>query len=103
MSTYTMGWSDPRGASMLGIIDLNGHRPTGLEDTPTDVLRDLWMVQFGSRAVTHDVMHEARVRDETHVAQELVNRKLIKQQKISRMNMDETLYYYVLEKEYANR
>lgn len=101
---YAMGWSDPRGASMLGIINLNGLRQTGLEDTPTDVLRDLWMVQFGARAVTHDVMHEARVRDETNVAQELVNRSLVEQRKVSRMDMEKPLYYYVLtEREDANR
>jgi hypothetical protein len=103
MSKYEFGWNDPRGVNMLGKIDLNGLRPTGLEDAPTEVLRDLWMVQFGSRAVTHDVMYDARVKDETHVAQELVNRKLITQQKLSRMDMNETLYYYVLEKENADR
>lgn len=99
---YAMGWSDPRGASMLGKIDLNGGKPTGLTETPTEVLRDLWMVQFGSRAVTHSVMYEARARDETHVAQELENRRLVTQQKLSRMEMDETLYYYVLAKENAD-
>ena len=103
MSKYTMGWSDPRGGNMLGRIDVNGGNPTGLTETPTEILRDLWMVQFGSRAVTHDDMWNAGDRGEANAAQELVNRKLVTQQKLSRMDMVETLYYYVLEKEDADR
>jgi len=100
---YEMGWSDPRGASMLGKINLNGGKPTGLTETPTEVLRDLWMVQFSSRLVTYDDMEEAVKRDETNVAQELVNRSLVEQRKVSRMDMEKPQYYYALVAEDANR
>jgi hypothetical protein len=100
---YEMGWSDPRGGSMLGKIDLNGGKPTGLTETPTEVLRDLWMVQFSSRLVPYDDMEEAMKRDETNVAQELVNRSLVEQRKVSRMDMEKPQYYYALVAEDANR
>jgi len=100
---YAMGWSDPRGASMLGKINLNGGKPTGLTETPTEVLRDLWMVQFSSRLVPYDDMEEAMKRDETNVAQELVNRSLVEQRKVSRMDMEKPLYYYALVAEDADR
>ena len=101
---YAMGWSDPRGASMLGKINLNGGNPTGLIETPTEILRDLWMVQFGSRAVTHDDMWNAGDRGEANVAQELANRSLVEQRKVSRMDMEQPMYYYVLtERADANR
>ena len=104
MSKFEFGWNNPRGVHMLGKIQLNGGNPTGLTETPTDVLRDLWMVQFGSRAVTHDVMWNAGDRGEANVAQELSNRSLVEQRKVSRMDMEKPMYYYVLtEKEYANR
>jgi hypothetical protein len=100
---YEMGWSDPRGGSMLGKINLNGGKPTGLTETPTEILRDLWMVQFSSRLVTYDDMEEAVKRDETNVAQELVNRSLVEQRKVSRMDMEKPQYYYALVAEDANR
>jgi len=93
---YAMGWSDPRGGNMLGKIHLNGGNPTGLIETPTEILRDLWMVQFGSRAVTHDDMWNAGDRGEANVAQELANRSLVEQRKVSRMDMEKPMYYYVL-------
>jgi hypothetical protein len=100
---YEMGWSDPRGGNMLGKINLNGGKPTGLTDTSTEVLRDLWMVQFSSRMVTYEDMYEAEKRDETNVAQELANRSLVEQRKVSRMDMEKPLYYYALVKEDADR
>lgn len=99
---YEMGWTDPRGMNMLGKIDLNGGEPTGLTETPTEVLRDLWMVQFSSRLVTYDDMVKAIERNETNVAQELVNRNLVEQRKVSRMNMEKPQHYFVLVKEDAN-
>jgi len=100
---YDTGWSDPRGTFMLGKIDLNGGKPTGLTETPTEVLRDLWMVQFSSRLVHYDDMEEAVKRDETNVAQELVNRSLVEQRKVSRMDMEKPQYYYALVDEDAKR
>jgi hypothetical protein len=85
-----------------GLFKLNGQTHTGLENVPTKVLRDLWELKFGGRAVTADDMHAVREDDIANVAQELVDRKLVGQQKISRMDMDKTLYYYVLEKENAD-
>ena len=103
MSKFKFGWNDPRGGNMLGRIDLNGGNPTGLTETPTEVLRDLWMVQFSSRLVPYDDMEEAMKRDETNVAQELVNRSLVEQRRVSRMDMEKPQHYYVLVAEDANR
>ena len=101
---YEMGWTDPRGISMLGTMKLNGGKPTGLEDIATSVLRDLWMAQFGERAVTFNVMDAASQKDETNVAQELANRHLVEQRKVSRMDMERPMYYYILLNDtYANR
>lgn len=100
---YEMGWTDPRGMNMLGKISLNGGEPTGLTETSTEVLRDLWMVQFSSRLVTYDDMVKAIERGETNVAQELVNRRLVEQRKVSRMDTEKAEYYFALVKEDANR
>lgn len=100
---YAMGWTDPRGMNMLGKINLNGGEPTGLTETSTEVLRDLWMAQFSSRVVTYDDMAKAVERNETNVAQELVNRSLVEQRKVSRMDIEKAEYYFALVKEDADR
>ena len=101
---YAMGWTDPRmpdvGAPTT--LELHKHVNTGFEDVPTETLRNLWMVRFGARNVTLDEMYELRFDDITKVAQELANRKLVRQQKINRMEMAATLHYYVLEREHGD-
>jgi hypothetical protein len=47
-------------------------------------------------------MYELRFDDIAKVAQELANRKLITQNKIHRMDMDEAVHYYLLEKDDGN-
>lgn len=101
---YAMGWTDPRmpDVGVPTTLELHKHVNTGFEDVPTETLRNLWMVRFGARNVTLDEMYELRFDDITSVAQELANRKLIRQEKINRMEMDAALHYYVLEREHGD-
>lgn len=75
---------------------------TGHEDTPTETLRNLWLVKFGDRAVTLNDMYELRHEPIKDIAQELANRKLVTQQKTHRMDTDMVMYHYVLGKEDGN-
>lgn len=101
---YSIGATDPRmpdfGAPTT--LELHKHTNTGLEDVPTETLRNLWMARFGARNVTLNEMYELRFDDITRVAQELANRKLVRQEKINRMEIDATLHYYVLEREHGD-
>ena len=90
---YAMGWTDPR---------MPQFGKTGFEDVPTDVLRNLWLVKFGGRVVHTDEMHALSEDDIHSLARELMNRKQIRHETNYRADLDETLYYYVLEKEDGN-
>jgi hypothetical protein len=87
------GWTDPRTAQK---------GPTGFEDVATDVLRNLWLVKFGGRVVSVADMSALREDDISRVGLELVKRKQIRHETNYRADLDETLYYYVLEKEDGN-
>jgi hypothetical protein len=103
---YAMGWTDPRMMANFGnlktTLDLNMPINVGLGDVPTETLLNLWMVKFGARNVTLDDMYQLRFDDIAKVAQELANRKLICRIEISRMEMDEPVHYYLLEKDDGN-
>jgi hypothetical protein len=102
---YSMGWTDPRIINFGGLkttLELHTRMNTGLEDVPTETLRNLWMVRFGARNVTLNEMYEIRFDDIARVAQELANRKLVRHEKINRMEMDATVHYYLLEKEHGD-
>jgi hypothetical protein len=60
------------------------------------------MVRFGARNVTLNEMYELRFDDIAKVAQELANRKLIRQETINRMELDARIHYYLLEKEHGD-
>jgi hypothetical protein len=83
-------------------LELHVHLDTGFEDVPTETLRNLWMVRFGARNVTLNEMYELRFDDIAKVAQELANRKLIRQETINRMELDARIHYYLLEKEHGD-
>jgi hypothetical protein len=83
-------------------LELHVHLDTGLEDVPTETLRNLWMARFGARNVTLNEMYEIRFDDIAKVAQELANRKLIRHETINRMELDARIEYYLLEKEHGN-
>jgi hypothetical protein len=83
-------------------LEVHMHMNTGLEDVPTETLRNLWMVRFGARNVTLNEMYELRFDDIARVAQELANRKLVSHEIINRMELDGTLQYYLLEKEHGD-
>ena len=102
---YSFGSTDPRMPNFGNpktTLDLNMPLNVGFGDVPTETLRNLWMVKFGARNVTLNDMYELRFDDIAKVAQELANRKLITQNKIHRMDMDEAVHYYLLEKDDGN-
>ena len=94
---YNTGWADEPTT-----LELRTHITVGLEDVPTETLRNLWMVRFGARNVLLREMYELRFDDIARVAQELANRKLVSHETINRMEMDATLHYYLLGKEHGN-
>jgi len=94
MSTHHDAWAD----ILKPPLELHMHINTGLEDVPTETLRNLWMARFGARNVTLNEMYALRLDGIAKVAQELANRKSVRHQKINRMEMDTTIHYYVLEK-----
>ena len=83
-------------------LELHMRMNTGLEDVPTETLRNLWIVRFGTRNVTLSEMYELRFDDIARVAQELSNRKLVSHEIINRMEMDGTVQYYLLGKEHGD-
>ena len=87
------GWTDPR-MPQLG--------KTGFEDVATEVLRSLWLVKFGGRAETMDVVHALRDEDIGKVGLELARRKQLREEAHSRFDSTEVTYYYVLEREDGN-
>lgn len=111
MSTlkHLFGWSDYRGAfdfrNRRALVKVLGNPKTiatSLEQVPTEVLRNLWMVRFESRAVNMNVMFELRDEDIVEVAQELMNRYQVKEEMIVRPDTEETRHYYVLERASGN-
>jgi hypothetical protein len=101
-SRFSFGWADPTGIfgnNDDASIKMNLSRKTGLEDVPTEVLRNLWLVKFGGRAVTLQDMHNHRFDDIADVGQELANRNQIRQETHTRPDVLEVKNYYVLERE----
>jgi hypothetical protein len=95
---YSTDWSDYRGVFGMDEPSKYRYRATGLEDVPTQVLRDLWMVRFGERAVLTTAFPLKGTDDIANVGQELSNRNLIRHEKVTRQDLLETTYYYILEK-----
>jgi hypothetical protein len=81
---------------------MNLGRKTNLEDVPTDVLRNLWLVRFGGRAVTMGDMHNHRFDDIADVGQELANRNQVRLETLLRPDIMVKENYYVLENEDAD-
>jgi hypothetical protein len=99
---YEMGWTDPR--ATLKDIKVNQKRLTGLEDVPTEVLRNLWDVRFGIRAVASEDMYDIRAEDIADVVQELSDRGFVEHRIGQRMAPAEPLNHYILrDKPHANR
>lgn len=97
---YAVGWTDPR--FQQDSFKVNKHGPTGLEDVPTEVLRNLWLVKFGGRAVSvHDAV-ELRLDDIMNVVQELLDRGQVRHERHSRPDTMTEQAYFVLEREDGN-
>jgi len=77
-------------------IKVNQKQLTGLEDVPTEVLRNLWEVRFGGRVVSSEDMYNIRAEDIADVVQELSDRKLVRHLKGERMAPAEPLNHYIL-------
>jgi hypothetical protein len=97
---YAVGWTDPRFEA--GVIKMNINPKTGLEDVPTEVLRNLWVVKFGGRVVTLGDMYGLRADDIANVGQELANRNQIRQESLERPDIMERQYFYILERDDAD-
>jgi len=97
LNRYDTGWSDYRGVFGMDEPSKYRYRATGLEDVPTQVLRDLWMIRFGVRGVLTTDMPTSG-DDIVNVGRELSNRNLIRHEKITREDLLETHHYYILEK-----
>lgn len=109
MLKYIFGWSDFRGVfdsknqrALFRILGNPKTIATSLEQVPTEVLRNLWMVRFESRAVNMNVMFDLRTEDIVEVAQELMNRYQVKEEMIVQPDTEETQHYYVLERASGN-
>lgn len=85
-----------------GDIKLNQRRNTGLEQVPTETLRNIWLARFGGRAVLMQELYELRDEDIADVAQELVERNLVRTEQNFRADEIEVKSYFVLEREDGN-
>ena len=97
MSKFEFGLNDPRAQKRRPL-----NTPTSLGDIPTTTLRNLWMAQYGTRAVLKEDLLEGIRNKEAEVAQELINRNLVSYEEHGRIDSEAREYYYVLEKEYAD-
>jgi hypothetical protein len=103
---YAFGWTDPRGIfGNGGLIKMDNDTrfaATEFKDTPTEVLRNLWLIKFGSRHVAIDVLQPLNGDDIIQVGQELANRKLLRYEKLNDPMNFSSKEFYVLEKEDGN-
>ena len=95
---YSTGWSDYRGVLNEGGQSRYRYRTTGLENVPTEVLRNLWLIRFGGRAVLAEDLPPRGTDDISNVGQELANRNLVRHEKHYRQDTAQEKYYYILEK-----
>jgi len=98
MSKFEYRWGDPRVDTRYPLYDA-----TSLGDIPTATLRNLWMARYGSRAVRCETVMDELANNDAEIAQELMNRNLVKHEKHWRLDAGEEEYYYVLEREDADR
>lgn len=101
------GWTDPRVVFKDGGVHIHtltppGHVTTAYTDVPTETLKNLWMARFGSRAVTLKHMYEIRDEQIVEVSQELMNRNLVSHYTDLKIDTDEKITYYVLERARGN-
>lgn len=97
---YAMGWTDSRFQQDSFKVNKNG--PTGLEDVPTEVLRNLWLAKFGGRVVSVQDAAELRLDDIMNVVQELLDRGQVRHERHSHPDTATEQAYFVLEKEDGN-
>lgn len=73
---------------------------TAFKDTPTEVLRNLWLVKFGSRHVAVDALQPLIGDDIIQVGQELANRNLLRYEKLhDPMNFEIKEFYELVEED----
>lgn len=98
LNRYSFDWSSYE----LDGLKVNQRRNTGLEQVPTETLRNIWMARFGERAVLAKDVYELRGEDIADVVQELAERKLVRSEQNYRADELEVKNYYVLERENAD-
>lgn len=85
--------------SMTPTGPLPYHAKTGFEKVDTEMLRNLWMVKFGKRAISMRELYDAREEDINMVAQELFHRGAVYQEVFHRPDEATVQTFYVLKKE----
>lgn len=100
---YAFGWADPRAKPYEPEnFKVNVQKNTGLKDVPTEVLRNLFLVKFGGRAVSTTEAAALRLDDIMNVVQELIDRNQIRYERHSRPDTMTEQAYFVLEREDGN-
>lgn len=97
---YAFGWTDSR--FQQDSFKVNAQGQTGLEDVPTEVLRNLFLVKFGGRVVSITDAVALRTDDIMNVVQELIDRNQIRHERHSRPDTMTEQAYFVLEREDGN-
>lgn len=97
---YAFGWTDP--LFQQDSFKVNAQRKTGLEDVPTEVLRNLFLANFGGRAVSTTEAAALRLDDIMNVVQELIDRNQVRHERYSHPDSMTEHAYFVLERENGN-
>ena len=107
---FGFGWTDPRlmqtdRGAYYPKLDIDKPRPTEFSAVSTATLRDLWMVKWGKRAISHEEIAEADGTEEPilQVMQELANRHQVRFDQRKSFDVTTVTNYYVLEREDGDR
>ena len=107
---FGFGWTDPRSmqttqGAYYPKLDIDTPRPTEFSAASTATLRDLWMVKWGKRAISHEEIAEADGTEEPilEVMQELANRHQVRFDQRKSFDVTTVTNYYVLEREDGDR
>jgi hypothetical protein len=107
MSSFSFGWTDPRGvvgrtpSGPLNIFTISLSIGKHMVNVDTEVLRNLWLATFGDAPVSHDAIREHHETDDDifWVGHELNRRQQIVQIALNFPDRDEVFYGYKLTKE----
>ena len=106
MSSFSFGWSDPRGTfgstiNVPNIFTVSLSIGKHMVNVDTEVLRNLWLATFGDVPVSHDAIREHHEADDDifWVGHELNRRDQIEQIELRFPDRTAVFYGYKLTKE----